>query len=279
MIITINGLRRSGNHAMALWILNHFKGGISYYNSYNGKNTNPSQLFYGTGDQILELKHESRSDFVRNRIPEKIKAKHREVNKRKKFIDQIFFDSSSKNKKYCEASGIKIYGIENESVENILSFSEELKADKTILIIRDPINNLASLMKHRGVLLPTHKFVPLWNDYAYNWNNPNIVTIIYDKWFVNSDYRRLIESKLGLIETDNGLNDVHPTGMGSSFDGMEYQGKAQEMNVLKRWWGYRKNEEYLKVLNDSDLLKIREDIFGPLPVNLRKRIRQIDATY
>ena len=57
---------------------------------------------------------------------------------------------------------------------------------------------------------------------------------------------------------------------GSSFDIMQYDGKAQEMKVLNRWKEYTNNNvEFVNVLKmNEELRSLAVKIFGPFPEGL-----------
>lgn len=231
MIASISGIRRSGNHAIAMWLLSHLDC-CEYYNNHilNGKRT-PS-IYYKINGLLLNLTNPS---------------------------------DHSDNDKVVPTSAI--YGLENFEIDKIKNFDTECK----ILIVRDPVNNLASILKHKGKLVNLDEFRKLWRSYAAA--GDEFVKVIYDKWFCNHQYRRSIEKKLGLEEDDSKLNKVHSMGGGSSFDKVEFQNNAQQMDVLKRWWHFRKDDKFLDIINDKELLRLREQIFGKLPANLRHRLR------
>lgn len=63
----------------------------------------------------------------------------------------------------------------------------------------------------------------------------NLVVVRFDDWFVDPEYRKQIAERLGLTWTDAGLNIVHYCGGGSTFDKRNFDGRAQEMDVLHRY--------------------------------------------
>ena len=104
----------------------------------------------------------------------------------------------------------------------------------------------------------------IWKQYASMALNPdsNVVVALYDKWFASEDYRYdLIDTlnrkfEWGLVYSEEGLNRVSPIGCGSSFDGDTYDGRAQEMNVLRRHY------QVPPMLIPDDLLELNDKVFG-----------------
>ncbi len=68
-----------------------------------------------------------------------------------------------------------------------------------------------------------------------------VIDLNYNKWFVSEDYRKELCKKLNIPFTDAGLQHVPSS---SSFDGMAYTGKAQDMGVLERWKKFEKEPRY-----------------------------------
>lgn len=242
MIISISGIRRSGNHAIAMWLIEH-SDSCEFYNNFRITpriNKPPNREIYFKLDHLLlELK-----------ATRQYGTEHNDN-------DTLHMEDT-------------YYGLENHEIEEIHTVSNNLYTDHKVLILRDPINNLASILRNRSTLVPLHKFRSLWKSYA---TDESLVKVIYDKWFINSEYRRDIEKILGIPENDNGMERIHHMGGGSSFDGQSLQRNAQEMKVLKRWWDYRLDDKFLDIINDKELLEIRQEIFGKLPANLRHRLR------
>lgn len=244
MITTISGIRRSGNHAIGLWLIGHFES-CEYIHNYgnvvmaknipkNKKNkpiTGIKEFYYKVNGLMLELK-----------------------------------TNSNHSDNHLITTNNILYGIENNTIDRIIEITNKVKAKQKILIIRDPINNLASLLKHKASLLSLSQFRTLWKSYANA--DSSFIKIIYDNWFSDSEYRRQLENILNLNKSDDGLEKIHYMGSGSSFDGQDFQHDAQKMNVLNRWEQYYDDELYLDIINDPELLGIREKIFGPLPEKL-----------
>lgn len=63
---------------------------------------------------------------------------------------------------------------------------------------------------------------------------PGRVAISFEAWVTRRDYRCAISQALGVVFDDRAFGKVGREGGGSSFDGMAYEGRGHEMNVLDR---------------------------------------------
>lgn len=173
-----------------------------------------------------------------------------------------------------------IYSYEDYSLEQITNPDFEKKHDLyfgksgtryDVLILRDPFNFIASRLKRNyiDVKAPKQTFVSLWIECAKEFLNEtnylknNKVCVNYNRWFCEIDYRKHISSLLGLEFSDAGLNVIQ--GGGSSFNVREFHGKANQMDVLSRWQNYRENNDYLKLVENQEMLEYSKKIFGIIP--------------
>lgn len=145
-----------------------------------------------------------------------------------------------------------------------------LRQTHVVYLCRDPFNWLASSVKHWDYEKNTRNFVSDMGD-----DKPSRIEIYkrhikqpyvnYNRWFNDILYRQEIAiTQLGLSFSDDGLNIVSQHGKGSSFDGMQFQHKAQAMDVLNRWKEYRFDEKF-QDLFDRDLRLIGSNHFNLCP--------------
>jgi hypothetical protein len=160
---------------------------------------------------------------------------------------------------------------------------------KIVLVMRSANNWLASCYKRKFQDNEEHKDVykylnkPYINDgkrksssridlYAKQLmfsKDPDIVNVSFDNWFKSKDYRRLIANNLGFEwnkDADASRKRVANYGKGSSFDGVKYDLKAQDMKVLERGEEFRgdpefelyRSELYRKVMKVSKEMRIKK---------------------
>jgi len=108
---------------------------------------------------------------------------------------------------------------------------------KTILLLRNPFNNLASERQANASLSESR--VDLWKQIAreflgYTNYLGDKVLCIYDLWFTSEKYRKSMSKKLGVEWDDSGLNTITRHGQ-SHFERKEV---AQDLKVLERWKHY-----------------------------------------
>lgn len=150
-----------------------------------------------------------------------------------------------------------------------------------VIILRDPFNLLASKLKwaygrHDRPSKPSLAEVAtakeLWKVYAREYLGlsrylTDRVEISYNHWFVSRDYRDQLAGRLGFENHDSGVQEVArwgPSTSGDSFDGLRYDGKAQEMRVLERWRTFEGDPFYRELCGDRELHELSERIFGEI---------------
>ena len=151
------------------------------------------------------------------------------------------------------------------SFENIAP-QKCLDQNKTnIIILRDPYNWLASYLKHKDFFEGAiNIYVKL---YEYMQEHPETTFISFNEWFLSSSYRQDICDNLDVIMIADNMMNVSREGGGSSFDGLSFDGKAQNMGVLTRWKHYQHNTKYLAILKrHPKLTEISQQLFNFQPI-------------
>ncbi len=151
------------------------------------------------------------------------------------------------------------------SNRNILSVYPNLEYEE-FFILRNPFNMIASRIKLETKFTQQQfnylsYIVKQWVEYARHYQKNQDRFIIYDKWFVDKDYRDRIANRIGFLNEDKGLNEVHDYAGGSSFDKLTYHGQANKMDVLNRYKAYE-NLEFFKKLFTDDCISLAAQIFG-----------------
>lgn len=243
--ICFHGMARSGNHAVIDWITSMYSHKVDYWNNVAKV---PKKYFYKRKSVLLRS-HENRS------------------------LAEIFTSDLEKS--------------------HDLYFGKTKKRFN-ILLIRDPFNLFASRLKQvmnqnfdrskYGFLMghPRYKYgaskpeeyVAIWKEHGKeylgttSYLGENKITINYNQWFLDTNYRKQIANSLGLEYKEESLNQVvgkTRAGGGSSFDKYEYSGKANQMKVLERWKNMVDNPDYRSLFRDPEVWKLSEQIFGNIP--------------
>jgi hypothetical protein len=128
-------------------------------------------------------------------------------------------------------------------------FSTTPPSTATVLLLRDPYNLFASRIRrgsaHKGKAAYAHPPSPIFRQMIEMWKTharaflgestarPD-VPVYYNRWFESAQYRSQIANRLGIQNTDTGLDAVPMYGGGSSFDGQGFDARGREMAVLNR---------------------------------------------
>jgi len=139
-----------------------------------------------------------------------------------------------------------------------------------ILLLREPLNLFASRCqsKYLGVASRILNDTDLWIMHARAYlesrksTEKKWVCINYDEWFSSKTYRQEIAHALGLAFSDTGRDEVPHFGGGSSFDALNYQTNASQMNVLERWKSFRGDPCFENYIGNSELLRLAQLIFS-----------------
>lgn len=213
-LLVLQGMKRSGNHALIQWIRANlpvvfFNNAVQVGGILRGERTLPEPLPFNRwlGEQ--------------SRIP--LLAKARAYNK-DVLVSFEDFDPAWR------------------------LFSTTPPATLSILILRDPYNLFASRIR-KGVSTRSSAFanppspnfrymIELWKAHALAFLNETSgrpdVAVYFNRWFDSPAYRQQIADSLAMPNSDAGLDIVDGFGGGSSFDGLGYDARARQMDVLSR---------------------------------------------
>jgi hypothetical protein len=249
--IRIVGMRRSGNHAITNWIRRQVRGEQIWYLNDVAPNVEPFRYHY---------------EYVKDLYPEYLNRAHsclQESHGRLTPKDALILS-------YEDWPLPAMKGRRYERRHSIDIGRSQQRYD--VLVLRDPFNLLASRLQKgiRCCKKRSWSFSRLWLAYAReflgetNYLAQRFVPISYNDWFKDETYRAECAALLDLEGTDGGIEEVAGTGGGSSFSSREYNGRAQEMDVLNRWTVFRNDPEYLKAIRNPTLIEYAERIFGPM---------------
>jgi hypothetical protein len=238
-IIIVSAPQRSGNHAISSWLFGHFNK-VIYRNHING-GAQQYELYEGASrtKNLGPLKKFSQDTVILGYENMAIKNLHPHFHR--------YFASM---KPHCSPK-VQVY---------------------VAKIMRNPYNLLASLLKYNsGFRMSPDKPMSLWSQIAKEHLGETAilkkfdrsVIINYDRWFESKNYRKKLSKFFDLEHSDKTLNTVLPFGMGSSFDKISYDQKAQTMEVTTRWKAMINNRRYIKFLKKHDgIVSYAKKIYG-----------------
>ena len=148
----------------------------------------------------------------------------------------------------------------------------------TLLVLRDPYNQFASRLKwfqgrdEAPTTARFEEFRNLWKLHAGEFLGitgwlPDAVHVRYNDWFRSRAYRDELAGRIGFENADVGVERVARWGPAlakhqASFDGLAYDGRAQEMKVLERWKEYEEDPFFRGLFDDEELVELSRRIFG-----------------
>ena len=177
------------------------------------------------------------------------------------------FQSSLPSKSYRNL----LYSLEDVSLKDVMIQKlDQLFKTKTVLILRDPVNWLASSIQHnrsskeallrkRNILIEYLEQATLTKKYIKN----NFVAINYNKFTIDPKYRQRIAEKLNLVsfeDAEKALNHTSDFGQGSSFKNL-----SNANNTLERWKLFQDDPFFRYALKNQNLIDLSIDFFGNVP--------------
>lgn len=263
------GMQRSGNHAIINWIIRQTKGslyflhavGLARYNSQNPYQAMEEFEHWASGVQVARLTFYDNEDTA---------AATQTI-----YYEDILGRFSKKE--------YLLYTYEDRSITEILSENNEKYHDQWLgtseqrydmLLLRDPFNLFASRFMAREWLngiQDTDKVKALWKQYAKEYLGitkilPNTrIVVNFNLWVESRSYRQILAESLGLHFTDEGLEEMPAHFPGSSFDGNNFNNRAQEMALNERWKFYQSDALYRAIFRDDELIELSNRIFGVIP--------------
>ncbi|NWF57862.1 MAG: hypothetical protein HXY43_00670 [Fischerella sp.] len=240
-LFTFFALKRSGHHAVMVWLAYHFNLPIFVLNNIkpytdpfltSGFNNN-----WGKGSDWLVYVEDV--EQIRN------------VHKHCLMLSVQDFNITSL------ADGRDFIWERQRTVGESLRFFN-------ILILRDPFNMLVSRWHKPGLipkLIDDSEILDMWEIYAEEYLGitnyiKSKIAINYNLWFSSIDYRKKLSAQFGLDFTDTGLNVVPKTagGTGSSFDRTSYDGRGNQMKVLERWKVCQQDQRFCEAFRERNRL-------------------------
>lgn len=269
--ISCFGLRRSGNHALINWIIKQNSGcfvhlnNIKIYTSQDPYQGFTEATIGGINPLVYHKDNAKLRRFVRYLLQPSVEYRYGG--------DRLELDREKLRKKF---KTLLIHSYEHYTLHKALGtwfeknrtqFVGKSQDRFDILLLRDPYNTFASLIKRGEKLNNPDEIIQKWIDHAREYLGlsnylQNRISVNYNCWFTDRSYRQKIANSLGLTFTDSGINMVSSVGQGSSFDRTSYDGKASKMPVLVRYQNYLDHPVMSKVLANQELRELSESIFG-----------------
>lgn len=248
--IRVTGMSRSGNHAFVGWLLTGAPPGTCFLNCVEGKR-NPFETARPLGDGRRHL------------------ALGMDV------------DLAAEAAGRLSPKSLLILSQEDSFLRHAFSREYERHHDRwvgpsvrrvDVLLLRDPFNLFASRRRWAERLggwhgVPEPRALTIWRQHAREFIRPSghlrhaPLRIRYDRWVREPGYRAHLARSLGLAHDDRAMERVADVGGGSSFDGLDFHGRASQMAVFDRWRHYAGDASF-RALFDRQVLALSEAVFG-----------------
>lgn len=244
------GVRRSGNHAIIGWILEHVGAPFVHLNDIQDVH-NPLTPSGVSVSGIPAWRY--KRGLLR-------KARHFFVSRyQAKFAGA---DPSVDYEGLISIPGLacRVFSYEDRPLTSVDGTS--------VLLLRDPFNLFASLLKAGYFDERLDDLPEIYANHAecfrQQWNNPSLVGINYNEWFQDAEYRVSIARQLGFDTDGRPYDDVPWNGGGSSFSGQAYRGHASRMDVLSRWQSVADRADFQRLITEPRVRAAAEAIFPAL---------------
>jgi hypothetical protein len=254
--IRVVGMSRSGNHAIVNWILAQWPGRTCFLNCAE-PGWNP---FWTTRPRTPELPgwRALYEGF-------EIEAERAGRLSRKDLLVHSYEDTFLGPFKKAE----------NEARHDEWVGASRRRID--LLILRDPRNLFASRLASGYGWLDDQLVTRVWSQHAREFLGlrrnlrQERLLVSYNEWVRSFAYRHQVAAALDLEFDDRAAHKVPAAAGGSSFDGTAYDGRAEEMPVLRRWHSFAADERFNRMLT-PEARELSDRIFGA-PVALPERER------
>ena len=247
--IRVVGMSRSGNHAIIEWLLSQADGRVCFLNCAEAR-TNPFWSARPLGPGWDTPAHRvSYDDFC-------LDAERRGELGRKHLLVHSYEDTF--------LTALSDARQPHDPARHVGRSGRRVDA----LVLRDPLNLFASRRASGVGYMEPQTAVRLWIQHAREFLGerhhlrPGRIAISYNRWVASAGYRRAIAERLGLRCDDGALRSVASCAGGSSFDGLDYDGRADQMAVLDRWRSYADDPGFRRLLSPL-VLELSARIFGP----------------
>lgn len=254
-LVHVVGLKRSGLHATAFWLLGHLRSHALFNNSPPKSAGDGTAMLRTIRAAGLPVRIERGAEVSLLRSGTEVGA-HLPL-----AVDLLVVLWQHQDLAHLGGGWPPVVGVEAERTS-------------TLLLLRNPYNWAASFRAKANSDVADALWPGLWRQYALEFLGRTtllprpIVPVNYDAWFADQAVRREVSASLGLAFTDRALAVVSSHAGGSSFDGTRFDGQAQGMEVAARWRVYADDRSFREAVGRaSDVAALAGEIFT-LPPDL-----------
>lgn len=229
--ILFMGIHRSGNHGLINWLIGNLRGKIIHINALHHRDLTP-ELY----SRYSEKKSTSSEIY--------------------ESCELEYYERDWTNFNHADWLILSLESVKVRSMkEQIVDFTKKTKC-KSILLLRDPLNNAASMYKIRRARDFTVEkagnsvgaVLECWDQHAKEMVEPNsfwTTRILFNRWMYDRTYRDQIMSDLGLTNSDSGFGKISGHGR-SSFD--QNRADARDLDLEGRYLSMISEEGFLGAL-------------------------------
>jgi hypothetical protein len=231
------GLKRSGNHAVLAWLFKQFDRPVYFLNRVTA--FRDPFTYYGF-----------------SRLPNTVQTPRRRLRLRGAPVTEETKLARARRLEELRAIDKEVLAISYENLALPRLETEELMEDRDkllgtsgnivrMLLLRDFYNWIASRIRqweNADTDRDVDANILLWITYAKEFvgetsylRDSNVINITYNRWVTDESYRAGLLGRLGVPVKDNSNNFVPGVGGGSSFDGVQFKDRPEEMDTGERW--------------------------------------------
>ncbi len=237
--LKVLGMRRSGNHAVIMWMMRAARAGAP-----------DAEHVFLNNCKISENAYRLQADF---RPPEYSDDEYRRIRERR---NRAYLPTDFLVRSFEDYDLSQFRAPENEA-----HYGRALRR-LCAVIIRDPLNLFASRLKagYVGAKSPL-SLMDLYLDHASTLlKTAEEFPILYNQWLVSESYRDDLLARLHLSGADLPSDKAESFGPGSSFTGRGAE--LDKKQLLRRWEAYRDDPWFKReILGNSDLMDITRTHF------------------
>lgn len=232
-LIRFAGLARSGNHAIINWTLKQLRRRWCFLNCVQAK-TDPFESARPMDDGARHLTN----------MPEACTLE----SARRARPDHLLISFEDSFLRPC---------LSRQALGAPGDDQEARTGDITVVVLRDPYNLFASRRGLTGGVVQDASALRIWKQHARACLGEarglpgNILMANFNHWTADAEYRRDLARRLGLEFTDAGRSEIIRCGGGSSFDGRAMHGRAEAMQVTRRWRRFAGDSRYRRLFDDE----------------------------